>query len=197
MPRINKSRYALLGLLSTQPLSGYDVRKVFNETVVHFWNEGYGQIYPMLRNLEAEGLVCGERSQRSGRPARTVYAVTPAGHEALRAWLAEPPEAQRARNELLLKLFFLRQSSPAVGMQQVRRYRDSLEETQANYESIHRELTGLRPTPPDVRYWLITLNQGRHVTRALIAWCDETLAALAELPPGDAAELDLGEGKGP
>ena len=182
MTRENKSRYALLGLLSIAPMSGYDVRKAYSQSVVHFWQEGYSQIYPMLRNLADEGLVAGEKAQHEGRPARTVYRILPAGRKALRAWLAAPTEPRRDRNELLLKLFFLRQSGPALGVAHVRRYREELLQTQAQYERIHQELTNLLPAPLDLAYWLITLSQGLHATRALIAWCDETLVVLAELP---------------
>ena len=50
------TRYAILGLLSLAPMSGYEIRKVAASSIGHFWSESYGQIYPTLRKLVAAGL---------------------------------------------------------------------------------------------------------------------------------------------
>ena len=51
MSKENKSRYALLGMLSLQPMSGYDLKKFTEESTANFWQENYAQIYPILRQL--------------------------------------------------------------------------------------------------------------------------------------------------
>ena len=40
---------------------------------------------------------------------------------------------------------------------------------------------------PGLPYWLASLSYGKHVCQSLIAWCDETIAALQSLetPPPD------------
>jgi len=52
-PQQYKSRYALLGMLSLQPMSGYDLKKFTEWGTANFWQENYAQIYPMLRQLTA------------------------------------------------------------------------------------------------------------------------------------------------
>ena len=47
----NKSKYAIMGMLSMGPMSGYDIKKRFEKSLSYFWNESYGQIYPILRKL--------------------------------------------------------------------------------------------------------------------------------------------------
>ena len=49
--RESRSRYAVLGALTIAPMSGYDLRAFFDQSVRFFWNESYGQIYPELRRL--------------------------------------------------------------------------------------------------------------------------------------------------
>jgi hypothetical protein len=44
--RATTSRYALLGMLSLGPGSGYDLKKRIEGSLAHFWSESYGQIYP-------------------------------------------------------------------------------------------------------------------------------------------------------
>src|SRR5262245_4630585 len=90
MPKENRSRYALLGLLSWGPMSGYDIKKVAEQSIANFWNESYGQIYPMLKRLAAEGLATASGEKQVGKPDRYVYALTEQGRKALQGWLRKP-----------------------------------------------------------------------------------------------------------
>jgi PadR family transcriptional regulator, regulatory protein AphA len=95
----------VLGLLSHGPRSGYDMKATVDRSTRFFWAASYGQIYPELRRLEAEGLIEGEDSP-SGRRPRRVYRITSAGRRALVDWLASPIETVELRDESLLRLFF-------------------------------------------------------------------------------------------
>lgn len=188
MPAPAKSRYALLGALSIGPMSGYDMKQLFERSIGHFWHESYGQIYPMLKQLAAEGLVAQSTEQRSGRPDRHVYELTDAGWAALRAWVAAPVEEYgRPRSELLLKLFFSRHAPPALAREQLTRYRELQQAALGRLGALEAELRSADRPDPDLTYWLITLRHGIHVSRALIAWCDEALAMLEAADHGAAS----------
>jgi DNA-binding PadR family transcriptional regulator len=178
MARSNKSRFAVLGILTFGPMSGYDIRKVFGRGPGHFWQESYGQIYPILRALTAEGLVTRRVTQRTGRPARKEYRLTAQGREALKEWLVEPPEPQPARCELLLKLFFGRHAQPGICAEHLRRERESLASRRELYREIEGRLRERCAADPDAPYQLITLRYGLLVTQALLDWCDESQRAL-------------------
>src|SRR6266508_2295617 len=105
-PRTSSTPYAILGLLNLAPMSGYDVRKEAETSIGYFWSESYGQIYPTLRDLAAQGLIRRRPGRTSAHRDRHVYEITEAGREALALWRAEPPRDSPVRNELLLKLFF-------------------------------------------------------------------------------------------
>src|SRR5437867_4405478 len=105
MPRSNKTTHVVLGLLGVSPMTGYDIKKQVEEVTGHFWRESFGQIYPVLGRLCAEGLVT-RSAERNGGRRRFVYRITPRGRQALRRWLRTPPEPDPVRRELLLKLFF-------------------------------------------------------------------------------------------
>jgi DNA-binding PadR family transcriptional regulator len=47
----NRARYVILGLLSHQPMSGYELKKYAGQWISYFWDIGYGQIYPALKDL--------------------------------------------------------------------------------------------------------------------------------------------------
>ena len=106
MARINRTRYAILGMLSLGPMSGYDMKKRFDESIAHFWNENYSGIYPMLRRLEEEELVEKRTERTAKNPERNVYTLNEKGREELDRWLLLPAERPTLRIELLLKLFF-------------------------------------------------------------------------------------------
>ena len=83
MVKDNNTRYVLLGLLSHEPLSGYDIKKRIDQSISQFWNVGYGQIYPTLALLEKEGLIERILSENAKGPQRNVFAITNKGHTLL------------------------------------------------------------------------------------------------------------------
>jgi DNA-binding PadR family transcriptional regulator len=57
-------KYAILGLLSSKPSTGYEMKKVFEESSVMYWSGNNNQIYKSLVELLNEGLVTSEISTR-------------------------------------------------------------------------------------------------------------------------------------
>src|SRR5687768_12625416 len=176
----NRTRYAVLGALTLAPMSGYDLKRFADQSVAHFWAESYGQIYPILRQLRAEGLVSANAASRSRPRSRIVYSITEKGRKALRAWLAEPAQPHVLRIEVLLKLFFARNAAPEVAQGLVRAFRAEHVARLAAYDAKGPSLRSEHRGDQNLPYWLMTLSYGRHVSAALIAWADETLAALAK-----------------
>src|ERR1044071_543331 len=95
----------ILGLLSSRPRSGYEIKTVVDRSTRFFWAASYGQIYPELRRLEREGLIEGEDAPNGDRPRR-VYRLTASGREALEEWLLGRKTTIEMRDESLLRLFF-------------------------------------------------------------------------------------------
>jgi len=177
----SKSRYAIMGMLSIARMSGYKVRKYVEETVGQFWSESYGQIYPVLKQLVAEGLAEEDASADAGdgRPERRVYALTEAGRAALAQWLAEPVQPVRPRKELLLKLFFADQISADAARQHLLRHRARMQEDLAAVRAAEAMLPRMPGTEAQRRYWRMTTRYGIHALQADIDWCEESLAQIA------------------
>lgn len=181
MPRENKSKYAILGLLSLGPKSGYDIKKRIAETISNFWHESNGQIYPILKQLVAERLATKSVEEQIGKPDRYVYTLTDKGREQLQYWLTKPVEMQVDRIELLLKLFFGHQVDVTDNILHVEQFRAMLQELLQKYSAIEEEVKIQHANHPKSPYWLITVSYKLHVTQALIHWCDETLIALSRI----------------
>lgn len=102
----NKTRYAVMGMLSFEPMSGYDIKKDIEENLSLFWNESYGQIYSVLRQLEQDKLVSKRRAVQVGRPDKQIYTLTEKGRRELKAYLDGPAEKLVVRDEIILKFAF-------------------------------------------------------------------------------------------
>ena len=122
--------WVVLGLLALGPRTGYDIKRVVDRSIRHFWAASYGQIYPELKRLEGAGWIEGEDDPRGGR-SRRVYRITPVGRAALRGWLAGRETRIEMRDESLLRLFFADTlaADDALGLLRGRRegYRQMLE----------------------------------------------------------------------
>jgi PadR family transcriptional regulator, regulatory protein AphA len=169
---------SLLGVLSLGPMSGYEMRQFMEQSTANFWTESFGQIYPALKQMLAEGLVEVVSQEGEGQTAKKVYAITEAGSERLRTWLGVPARPSVPRNELLLKVFFGDRAEPGVVvghvMEKKRLYAKSLDQ----YEVKLAELERAYAKHPGMPYWRMTLRYGMAEARMVMRWCDETLKAL-------------------
>jgi len=169
MPKANLTQYTLLGLLNMRPRTGYDIKRFVADTMGHFWNESQRWVYVTLDQLDDDGMVTG-RSDDHGERERVVYRITKKGQAALRAWLAEPPRPLKVRDELLLKVML-------GGTRHVQQHRQEMLD---RHKVISEALAALPDLDVDTatrRQLGLTLDLGRRVTAAHLAWCDDTLKA--------------------
>ena len=173
-----KSKYAILGMLSIVPMSGYDIKKKVETSISNFWTESYGQIYPVLRKLIAEKLVAKSVKSEAGRPDRHVYSLTAKGRKELRRWLLEGFAPKIQRNEFLLKLFFGEEITPKANIAHVEQFRELQRGLLQKYAAAEKKIARDYADNSNAPYWLMTVRYGQHVSRALLQWCDKTLAEL-------------------
>jgi PadR family transcriptional regulator, regulatory protein AphA len=183
MASANRTEYAVLGLLALGARTGYDIKRMADEALGHFWNESFGHIYPILKRLDERGWVTKTVEPQEGRPDRKVYALTPGGEAALREWFALPIEPVPPRNELLLKLFFGPLAPRGDLIEQVEAHGARQREALANLDALVERVREEERYNPGLPYWLLTMDYGRAVLRALAAWSDDALETLRTLPP--------------
>nr|MBP7402098.1 PadR family transcriptional regulator [Clostridia bacterium] len=83
MPQQNKTRFAILGVLSIQPASGYRIKQFCDAGIAGFWNENYGHLYPMLRQMSRTGEIEPVDGSTSVRRSQQ-YRITETGRAVLR-----------------------------------------------------------------------------------------------------------------
>lgn len=177
MARTNNTLYAVLGILSGGPRSGYDIRKQFQASLRHFWSESYGQIYPALKELVRQGYA-EELAAPDNRRNKKLYRMTPAGDACFRSWLSEPVSPINYRDELLLKVFFAAPQDRDAIRALFERERAELEQAKAAYAEQEAEVRRQYEAEP-VPYWMLTLRYGILSTEARLQWCEEALSRLS------------------
>jgi len=180
MKKENTTKYAVLGVLSIMPCSGYDIKKISDMSISHFWSENYGHIYPVLRILESEGMVTKESQQAQGRPPKNVFRITAKGTRALEEWLQKPVEYHPFRNELLLKIFFARDIPRENVKQKIQTELEKSKEMLQTLLGIEGMLQSSEPyrSQKSLPLWLVTIDLGKRVAQAQIEWCEQTIRTL-------------------
>src|SRR5688572_29132081 len=102
--RLPPTSYAVLGMLSLAPMSGYELTQSVDKTIAHFWTISKSQVYGELTRLEELGLVSGTDVEQERLPDKRTYELTDLGGRALDAWLESAgTESSRLRSVPLLK----------------------------------------------------------------------------------------------
>ena len=184
---LNSVAKVILGFLSRDDLSGYDIKLRVDESTRFFWAASYGQIYPELKRLEEGGLVEGTDTPQGGR-ARRVYRITESGRAALSKWIMDTGSTVELRHEGLLKVFFadaldsgedriaVLESMAAIHRRQVRELemvadRKSTGDLACDPETVAEDHPGMPA---------FVLRFGLDFHRWVVAWCEREIeAALA------------------
>ena len=190
----SRTAYVILGILSIEPnKSGYDIRKAVESSVGNFWSESYGQIYPALKQLVAEGLIEPSQPTSGTRKRTTGVLLTEAGRASLREWLALPFQNDPPRNEFLLKLFFGREAAPGVSMGHVRELQEKNRRMLVTLLQIEAYAHRQQSQNPNKPYWMLTLSLGIALTRAALDWGESALAQLSAMETATAEAPQSGD----
>jgi DNA-binding PadR family transcriptional regulator len=109
---LTTTSHAILGLLSLQPWTTYELAQQMQRALGQFWPRAESKLYEEPKKLVAHGYATATVEHIGKRP-RTVYAITPAGRNALRAWMPEPSAGPVIEFEGLVRVFFAEHGTKA------------------------------------------------------------------------------------
>jgi len=182
MTELSPTAHVILGMVSREPRSGYEIKSLVDNSTRFFWAASYGQIYPELKRLSEAGLVKGSDVPR-GERKRTVYSITAKGMEALKGWLREAPATFEMREEGLLKLFFsgvLPPEEAAATLRAMREHRLGVAERLRSFEPEAMERAeGAEDGDP---FPLMVLQSGIEFNEWFAEWCERMTDRLLGSP---------------
>lgn len=97
-------KFAILGILSWKCSTGYELKKIFEESSILYWSGNNNQIYKALIKLQDEELVTSEVIHQDSSPSKKIYTITKAGIAELKEWVMSSPEAPEFKKPFLVQL---------------------------------------------------------------------------------------------
>ena len=176
----NKAHYAILGILSEGPASGYDIKTMMKLSTDFFWAESDSSIYPALKALSEEGCVEASIDSTNPNKPKKSYSITKLGLKKLHDWLEKSPDKTKVRNDFLLKIFFGWNVSPEVSELHLKEEALKSEKTSLLLEKLYKERKSKKSTKKNT-FQLLTLRNGILINEAKIKWCQEALLALKKM----------------
>lgn len=182
-------KYAILGFLQVESLSGYDLKtRYFDGSVGNFFPANQKQIYRTLERLEEVGWVSSSLEIQTSRPNRREYQITSAGQNALRNWLRQSYPFEPFRLPFLVQLYFMRNIAPEevipVLEDQLSQHRVQL----AYYHDI--ALPPLDDPAVDLenKYGALTRDFGMRFEQMQIAWLERAIEVVSRSLPDERGE---------
>ena len=99
-------KYVILGYLSWQPMTGYDLKRIIADSETLPWTANNNQIYRALVQLHDDGWVSKTIEDQVGAPNRHIYTITDEGTQSLKEWVGTAPEAPYSKKAFLHQLMW-------------------------------------------------------------------------------------------
>lgn len=175
-------KHAILGFLIDQPMHGYELKRKLSPALPRERRMNDGVLYPLLRRMEAEGLV-RKRVERgeSGRD-RNVFHATARGRREFDRWLRDSgDEADEATYDFLLGhpfltkcLFFARLEPAAVDQ----KLRAQLDDSMGKLDTFNEIRKGMIARDVDP-YRIAVLDLGIAQQKERVRWLKRMIAQAA------------------
>jgi PadR family transcriptional regulator, regulatory protein AphA len=173
--------YAILGFLNYKPFSGYDLKKAFDNSIRHFWYADQSQIYRTLARLTGQGWADVEVVEQTERPDRKVYSITPAGREALRAWLAGPFPTEAQHSGPLIQVFFAGQLSDEEILAKFKQAAALFRSVLDRYNQVPSQIgdyVEMVDSQRETYFWMLTLELGIKTMQAQLEWAENVIRVI-------------------
>lgn len=179
--------HAILGFLDYSPMTGYDLKKNFDQSVAHFWSATQSHIYKALENLEKEAFVESKIIPQEGRPNRKEYHITKSGRAELRRWVVTPLPLSPTREAWLIQVFFSHTSSNEEIIALLQARAESIRKT---LEAFHSQIPASveeNAAQPGMnrmsQLWQLTADYGAAYYESELVWIEKTVKKIKKLPP--------------
>ena len=173
--------FAILGFLNYHPYTGYDLKKIFDTSIRHFWPADQSQIYRTLARLTGQRFAQVEKVPQEDRPDRKVYHITERGRAELLRWLAGPPPMGEPRSAPLIQVFFAGQLSDEEVLTKFEGFAAVMRAILSQYNQVPDQIGPYQEeitSPREHFFWLLTLDNGIRNMRANLEWTESVITQI-------------------
>ena len=171
---LNPSTFGLLAILSEEPRTGYQLKKLIDQPELVYWKDSFGSIYPNLRKITSLGLATKQRKDLGDRK-RLYYTLTEKGQALVELWLRKPARKQGLKVELLMKLRYAHVLGPDAVIDLLREYRDHYREIIPTLFDSRDFIDGLPENDLKTESMRVTADFWYRLNRMLLEWSGKSL----------------------
>jgi len=176
-------KHGLLGLLGSEPQTGYSLAKEFKGSIGNFWQAKTSQIYRELDDMQRKGWLTSERVIQEDKPNKRVYSVTAEGWAEFLNWLALPGDdiknAMFVKNAFLMRLFFAGEGKREDALKMLEDYREMCAGRVKAMEAAVTMLESFKEQFPEhAVYWQLTAIHGEIMNKARFEWVEKAIEML-------------------
>lgn len=174
-------KHVILGFVEMSPLSGYDLKSMFDSSVKFYWSATHTQIYRTLDEMLGDGWLNVEIVPQTERPNKKVYSITEQGRVELRSWLETPFDLPSSHHPLLVRLAWCDRLENAQIENILDGYIEKLNERLALYQTENQGQVKKYARNERERFlWQMILDNGLQFYRGELAWAKKMLAGLIQ-----------------
>ena len=164
-------------LLNYEPMTGYELKKMIDISISHFWPAVQSQIYKTVSRMEANDWLTVETISQAIRPPKKVYSITQQGKKELLNWLETPQPRGETRIAWMIQVFFAGQMDDEkihhVLLNLIGDYKKRLQAfsliPEENREAMQDD------NSRDRFFWMLTVDYGVSQTIAQIQWLENVI----------------------
>ena len=184
LEELSPSAFGLLAILSEEPRTGYQLKKLIDQPELVYWKDSFGSIYPNLKKITELGLAVKERRDLGDRK-RLYYLLTEKGRDLVELWLEKPARKQTVKVELLLKLRYAHKLGPGAVKNLLMEYRNHYRDLLPAVFDARDFVEGLHDGSLQAETRKITADFWYRFNRMLYEWSRESLESLSALTGED------------
>ena len=172
MAKDRKIDVVILGLLSHEDLTGYDIKKRIDGAIGFFWKGSFGNIYPALGDMEKQGLVKKKDVSGTGGREKIFYQITKKGKEYLNDWIREESVSNELRYETLLKIYFGGSADKKITLKNIEVFEEQVKQ---NLSLLYMYKENLEKVldQEDHMYYYLTVTFGIDSYESDLKWCSK------------------------
>ncbi|MBI5680423.1 MAG: PadR family transcriptional regulator [Methanobacterium sp.] len=180
--------YAMLGILTYGPMTGYSLKKIFDKSISQVWAASLSQIYRELAVLEKKGYLSSNIQKQENRPDKRIYNITEEGKNAFQEWLSDFPEKLSfpKRDEFMLRIFFASRLEKEDVINELERfilqkraYLETLNELEKKFDVCSSGFQ-VESAKKEELFWHFTIKRGKMTLETVIKWAEECIKELKE-----------------
>lgn len=178
-------RHGLLGLLNYGPMTGYELSKVFRQSLDFFWQGQTSQIYRELNVMEGSGYLASEYVMQTDKPNKRVYSITNEGRDEFIKWLSSPgadiDEAMKVRSAFLMRVFFAGELNERQSIAMLKAFSEKCAEAIKGLDVANEAIENYGEAVGDIekaKYWGLVKMFGEIFYAAELEWAKKAIAFL-------------------